>query len=400
MPPTDPFRLRNLAIALDSSHVSETQDRFYPSGLFAGIMSVLGSEEGRVAMADAPHRAVDVKEKAISAAGAAIISAIIVNPLDVAKTRLQAQGAGVTYQQACEMGGLNSIKASMEGRCPPACPRTSVAGTSLDCPPPRAQYKGTLDVMRRVAHEEGFLRLWRGLNASLAISIPTVGIYLPCYDLLREALYRYSDENSTDLKPYAPLLAGSLARSLAVIVCSPLELAKTRMQAQADPRTGKLPGIVAVLRGVNNTYGKNGGRLQGIRVMWTGVGAQLARDVPFSAICWSVLEPVRGSVLEAAGPDPHIGRVMGANFAAGMVAGGIAAAATCPLDVVKTWRQIEKDPAKTMSTSLRHTLSEIWQRGGMRGLFTGVGPRVARAAPSTGIVVSFYEVVKYVLHRT
>jgi hypothetical protein len=32
------------------------------------------------------------------------------------------------------------------------------------------------------------------------------------------------------------------------------------LQAQADPRTGKLPGIVAVLRGVNNTYGKNGGR--------------------------------------------------------------------------------------------------------------------------------------------
>ena len=49
----------------------------------------------------------------------------------------------------------------------------------------------------------------------------------------------------------------------------------------------------------------------------------------------------RGYVLEAPGSDPHIGRVLGANFAAGMVAGGIAAAATCPLDVVKTWRQIE-----------------------------------------------------------
>jgi solute carrier family 25 protein 39/40 len=33
--------------------------------------------------------------------------------------------------------------------------------------------------------------------------------------------------------------------------------------------------------------------VQGIRILWTGVGAQLARDVPFSAICWSVLEPVR-----------------------------------------------------------------------------------------------------------
>jgi len=64
--------------------------------------------------------------------------------------------------------------------------------------------------------------MWEFLNQ--------VGIYLPCYDLLRESLCRYSDENSLDLKPYAPLLAGSLARSLAVIVCSPLELAKTRMQ--------------------------------------------------------------------------------------------------------------------------------------------------------------------------
>lgn len=32
--------------------------------------------------------------------------------------------------------------------------------------------------------------------------------------------------------------------------------------------------------------------VQNYRVLWTGVGAQLARDVPFSAICWSTLEPV------------------------------------------------------------------------------------------------------------
>jgi hypothetical protein len=33
--------------------------------------------------------------------------------------------------------------------------------------------------------------------------------------------------------------------------------------------------------------------VQSYRVLWTGLGAQLARDVPFSAICWSTLEPVR-----------------------------------------------------------------------------------------------------------
>lgn len=37
--------------------------------------------------------------------------------------------------------------------------------------------------------------------------------------------------------------------------------------------------------------------------------------------------------------------------------------------------------------------------GGLKGLFTGVGPRVGRAGPSVGIVVSFYEVMKYIINH-
>lgn len=37
--------------------------------------------------------------------------------------------------------------------------------------------------------------------------------------------------------------------------------------------------------------------------------------------------------------------------------------------------------------------------GGTKGMLIGIGPRVARAGPSVGIVVSFYEVVKYALFR-
>lgn len=43
--------------------------------------------------------------------------------------------------------------------------------------------------------------------------------------------------------------------------------------------------------------------------------------------------------------------------------------------------------------------SDYYRDGGLKGLFTGVGPRVGRAGPSVGIVVSFYEVVKYMLHQ-
>ena len=37
--------------------------------------------------------------------------------------------------------------------------------------------------------------------------------------------------------------------------------------------------------------------------------------------------------------------VVGANFSAGFIAGTFAAAATCPLDVAKTRRQIEVTPS-------------------------------------------------------
>lgn len=125
--------------------------------------------------------------------------------------------------------------------------------------------------------------------------------------------------------------------------------------------------------------------VQGYRLLWTGMGAQLARDVPFSAICWLTLEPVsfyaneysvlhfaalvcstfkmfllwlfsfmcsflaincfclqiRRRLLGLIGEEDNVAGVIGANFSAGFAAGVVAAGATCPLDVAKTRRQIE-----------------------------------------------------------
>ncbi|KAG7570679.1 Mitochondrial carrier domain superfamily [Arabidopsis thaliana x Arabidopsis arenosa] len=245
--------------------------------------------------------------------------------------------------------------------------------------------------------QEGFSRLWRGTNASLALAIPTVGIYMPCYDYFRNIMEEFTTEKSPTLTIYVPLVAGTIARSLACISCYPVELARTRMQAfKGTQRDVKLPGVWKTLVDVvNPVKGSN----NGYRMLWTGLGAQLARDVPFSAICWSILEPTRRSIQLAMGEEPGAGSIIGANFTAGFVAGAVAAAATCPLDVAKTRRQIEKNTDRAMTMTTRQTLAEIWRDGGIRGMFSGAGARVGRAGPSVAIVVSFYEVVKYGLHN-
>ncbi|KAF6172983.1 hypothetical protein GIB67_006359 [Kingdonia uniflora] len=302
--------------------------------------------------------------------------------------------------------------------------------------------------------QEGFARLWRGTNAGLALAIPTVGIYLPCYDIFRNWIEDKTSRNAPFLTPYVPLVAGAVARSLACITCYPIELARTRMQAFKEIPSGvKPPGVFKTLLGVLSPARSTHSfpSLQNYRILWMGVGAQLARDVPFSAICWSTLEPIRRRILGLVGEDANATTVLGANFSAGFVAGSLSAAATVPLDVVKTRRQIEvgsfvpsclnsfilhiltcnvkrrwrhanivwkslafdidivgvlhyahsikKDPVRALRMTTRQTLVEVWRDAGMKGLFTGAGPRVARAGPSVGIVVSFYEVMKYILHQ-
>ncbi|XP_019190973.1 PREDICTED: mitochondrial carrier protein MTM1-like isoform X2 [Ipomoea nil] len=330
-------------------------------------------------------------ERTFSAAGAAVVSAILVNPLDVAKTRLQAQAAGVPYDGICRMGSFGGHS------------MLDVFRTEISCPPDSTRYKGTLDVLSKVIRQEGLARLWRGTMASLALAIPSVGIYLPLYDIFRNSMEEYTLHGAPIVTPYVPLVAGSLARSVACITCYPVELARTRMQAFRDVPNGvKPPGVLKTLVGIISPVRSANGHqhsIQVYRTLWTGLGAQLARDVPFSAICWGTLEPVRRKVLGLTSNEASAGSILGANFCGGFIAGSLAAAVTCPLDVARTRRQIENDPERALKMTTRRTLIEIWRDGGMKGLFTGVGPRVARAGPSVGIVVSFYEVVKYTLHN-
>ncbi len=82
-------------------------------------------------------------------------------------------------------------------------------------------------------------------------------------------------------------------------------------------------------------------------------------------------------------------QVIAANAAAGYGAAAVTAAITTPLDVAKT--RMQTAPQKLgMGAAFKSIMSE----GGVRALYTGAGPRSARAGCAYAILMSSYEAFK------
>lgn len=85
--------------------------------------------------------------------------------------------------------------------------------------------------MYKIIKYEGVAALWKGLSPALLMSVPANVIYFVGYDYLRDLIQPYASIDSN--RDYSPLVAGAVARTIAVTIISPIELFRTRLQATA-----------------------------------------------------------------------------------------------------------------------------------------------------------------------
>uniref|UniRef100_A0A670J1A9 Mitochondrial glutathione transporter SLC25A40 n=1 Tax=Podarcis muralis TaxID=64176 RepID=A0A670J1A9_PODMU len=135
---------------------------------------IMGSEEKENEL----YR-ITTSQQAFSSGCGAVITSVLVTPLDVVKVRLQAQSN------------------------------------------PNLKGKILIDI-------EGVKSLWSGLFPSLAVSVPTTVVYFTCYDQLHDTFGSKIGEDHDSV----PLIAGGLARLCAATATSPIEMIKTRMQSR------------------------------------------------------------------------------------------------------------------------------------------------------------------------
>jgi solute carrier family 25 protein 39/40 len=80
---------------------------------------------------------------------------------------------------------------------------------------------------------------------------------------------------------------------------------------------------------------------------------------------------------------------LGISFLAGSVSGVVAATATHPFDVLKTILQVTAKPDTN-----RPAWKQVYITRGFAGFWVGLFPRIAKAAPACGIMISSYELGK------
>lgn len=220
------------------------------------------------------------------------------------------------------------------------------------------------------------------------MAIPANVIYFTGYDSLRASPWSpFSSLNST----WAPLLAGSAARTIAATAISPLELFRTRLQAAGAGST--FADTVAGVRGMVAR--------EGVASLWRGLGLTLWRDVPFSGVYWLGYEAIKeglrverergwraGAPLRMGGGGGVVPRELHEEstfadaFVAGAVSGAGAALLTTPFDVGKTRRQVQGGRGAMVGV-----LYGIWRAEGWAGLMRGCVPRMLKVAPACAIMV-------------
>lgn len=84
----------------------------------------------------------------------------------------------------------------------------------------------------------------------------------------------------------------------------------------------------------------------------------------------------------------------------GSMAGASASFWTNPLDIVKLRLQVQRSGSAHVDIQYNHMgdgLVKLFKHEGLRGLFRGVGARMAFHAPATALTMTFFEQLKIFL---
>ncbi|KAJ5081546.1 hypothetical protein NUU61_009810 [Penicillium alfredii] len=328
-------------------------------------------------------------------ASAGVASGIVTCPLDVIKTKLQAQGG------FARRGG-QTVEA-------------------------KTLYRGMLGTGRMIWREDGIRGLYQGLGPMLLGYLPTWAVYLAVYDRTRE--YFYDQTGSWWLsRGYASITAGACS----TIVTNPIWVIKTRLMSQSLKKSSE--GLRAPWQ-YSSTWdaARKMYQIEGIRSFYSGLTPALL-GLTHVAIQFPLYEYLKMAFTGygiGEHPDTGSSHWIGISFAT-FLSKICASTVTYPHEVLRTRLQTQQRTAPAPSPEeiafrggLHHpydrgrssiasssdgmpnrprysgmvrTCQTILQEEGWRAFYSGIGTNLFRAVPAAMTTMLTYEYLRKLIH--
>lgn len=250
--------------------------------------------------------------------------------------------------------------------------------------PPK--FSGAMDAVRQTLAAEGPRGLYKGMGAPLA----TVAAFNAVLFTVRgqmETLVR--SEPGAPLSVNQQVVCGAAAGVAVSFLACPTELIKCRLQAQSV-LAGSGSAAVAIKYGGPIDVARHVVQSAGVTGLFKGLVPTLAREVPGNAVMFGVYEAIK-QVLAGGQDTSSLGR--GSLMLAGGLAGGSFWISVYPTDVVKSVIQVDEYKNPKYSGSF-DAFRKILASEGVKGLYKGFGPAMARSVPANAACFLAYEVTR------
>ncbi|CAO2161639.1 unnamed protein product [Urochloa humidicola] len=183
---------------------------------------------------------------ALAGVGTGALQTLILSPVELVKIRLQLEAAGHKHRRP-------------------------------------GDHHGPVDMARDILRREGLRGIYRGLTVTALRDAPAHGVYFWTYEYARERLHPGCRRGGGEESLATMLVSGGLAGVASWVCCYPLDVVKSRLQAQgAFPAAARYRGVVDCFR--------RSVREEGLPVLWRGLGTAVARAFVVNGAIFSAYE--------------------------------------------------------------------------------------------------------------
>eukprot|EP01137_Pigoraptor_chileana_P014731 Opistho-2@69739 len=283
-----------------------------------------------------------------------MIAAVITNPFDVAKVRVQLQG------------------------------ELSKGGQRV--------YNGSIDCIRKTYRHEGIRGLQKGITPALFREGSKNFFRLGLYDPIISSIH---DKTKGPAPAWKRIIAGGISGAMGAAACNPFEILKTRMQSQAH-------GTIATGHQFNYTSLRNGFQTvlatEGVRGLYKGTTTSMAR----STVATGLNLPAYTMMREFIVGGGYARDSTGVDMLCSVSSAFFTVLGINPIDVVRTRLYNQPVDEKGQGTLYKNGLDaivKVARAEGVGALYKGWISHFMRLGPHFGLSLSIMEAFNRVERR-